>query len=176
MATLFVSRATGKMGAALSPLVEPAHVNTLQKANDVVRARLPQMAPTSVSERDPRTARLPKVPRQLAERLGYDMGLQLLNKFGGQQVPVPAKLTLVKGSVIARALGEEAARVMCELFAGQTVEVPTGRKIKGDCARQAILDHPGSNNEAARDLGFTRRWVRMVRNAPENCGSTMVVA
>ena len=127
------------------------------------RAPLPQSAP---SQRDPRLARLPQVPRQLAKRLGYDMGLLLMEKFGGQQVPVPLKPTLVKGSVIARAMGEEAALAMCELFAGSTLEIPTGSRLRSGDRRQAIIDHPGSHNEAAREFGVSRRWVRMVR-APQ---------
>jgi len=106
------------------------------------------------------------VPRLLAERLGYDMGLLLMKKFGGVQVSVPAKPTLVKGSVIARALGEEAALAMCELFGGGSVEIPTGSRLRRDDRRRAIIDHPGTNNEAARALGVSSRWVRMVRNDP----------
>jgi hypothetical protein len=145
-------------------LVTVSHPHNTKK--ELERARLPQLASSSVSERDPRTARLPKVPRLLAERLGYDMGMLLMKKFGGVQVSVPAKPILVKGSVIARALGEEAALAMCELFGGGSVEIPTGSRLRRDDRRRAIIDHPGTNNEAARALGVSSRWVRMVRNDP----------
>lgn len=112
---------------------------------------------------DPRIARLPKVARALAERLGYETGVQLLAKFGGRQISVPTKPSLVKGSRLARDLGENAACVISELFAGETLEVPKGDFSRGALLRAAILDHTGSANEVARDLNVTRRWVRMVR-------------
>ncbi|MEK7754525.1 MAG: Mor transcription activator family protein [Acidobacteriota bacterium] len=132
---------------------------------EFTRARLPQLAPpTSVREqRDPRTARLPKVPRALAKRLGYEVGLLLMTKFGGSLLSVPTSPTPAKGSVISRALGEAAARVMTELWGGESLEIPLGSKVKAADRRRAIIDHPGSHNEVAREFGVSRRWVRMVR-------------
>lgn len=120
------------------------------------RARLPQLAPSS----DPRTARLPKVPRALAERLGYDTGLLLMKTLGGTQVLVP---TTARSSVISRALGEDAARVMTELFGGSDIDIPLGTRFQSIEKREAILAHAGSSKAVARALGVTRRYVDMLR-------------
>lgn len=118
---------------------------------------------TLAAKSDPRIAQLPKVPRALAERLGYGVGLQLMAKFGGTQIRVPADANRVAVSVIARTLGEDAARVLCELHGGDSIEIPIGIRARSTGLRRAILEHPGSNNEVALELGVTRRWVRMVR-------------
>jgi len=116
------------------------------------------------SLRDPRIARLPKVPRALAKRLGYEAGLQLMAAFGGRQIRIPTKrFSLTSGNEIACVLGEEVAAIMADLFGGETIEIPKGSFLKADALRAAILAHPGSHNEAARDLGVSRRYVRMVR-------------
>lgn len=124
------------------------------------RARLPRLQPTSPGEgvasgasakRDPRIARLPKVARELAERLGYDAGVLLIEKFGGMQLSIPGP-SGAKCSRISRELGEEVARVVCELWGASRVDVPTGARIKSADLRQAINEHPGSHNEAARAL------------------------
>lgn len=103
------------------------------------------------------------MPRALAERCGYATALRLMEEFGGMQISIPTTPAALERSGLARALGEDAAKALFELCAGDTVEVPKGRGVKADARRRAILEHPGSNNEAARDLRLSRRWVRTVR-------------
>jgi hypothetical protein len=117
------------------------------------------------AQRDPRIARLPKVPRALAERLGFDTGWLLIAKFGGKQLAIPTTFTRRNGTVLTRALGEKAARVMAELFAGSTLEIPTGARFRSQDRRKAIALHRGSHGEVAASIGCTRRYVRMVRAA-----------
>jgi hypothetical protein len=83
--------------------------------------------------------------------------------FGGSQISLPTR-RCKKGSALVRALGEESVRVLIELFGGEDLEVPKGNP-RADALREAILEHSGSHNEVARELGISRRWVRMVRTA-----------
>lgn len=134
----------------------------MDDTRNVARAPLPQAAPSSGPKQDPRIALLPKVPGALAERLGYHMGLLLIEKFGGQTMRVPTHPE--RETVLSRALGEEAARLISELFGGESIEVPrVAKKLAATHLRRCILEHPGSNNEAARDLDVSCRYVRQVR-------------
>lgn len=117
------------------------------------------------AEADPRIARLPKAPRALAEKLGYAAGLRLMEQFGGRQLTIPGKITSSIGAVLSRALGDEAARVMVELFGPDTIEIPSGALLRSAALKEEIVNHRGSANEAARDLKVSRRYVRMVRDA-----------
>lgn len=129
------------------------------------REPFPQAAPSISPQLDARIVRLPKVPRALAERLGYDAGLLLMTKLGGSQLVVPKGPPTSGTSVLVQALGEAAALVLIELFGGSTLEIPRGASLDAEAKRDAILRHPGSHDAAARAFNVTNRWVRMVRAA-----------
>lgn len=114
--------------------------------------------------KDPRIAELPDVARQLAEELGYEMGLKLMIEFGGMQLAIP-KRPLPKRSKIWQVLGEDPAKVLSRLYGPGQIEVPIGASLKSASRNRAIVNHPGSHNQAARAFGVTRRWVREVRRA-----------
>lgn len=94
-----------------------------------------------------------------------------MNSLGGLQVKVPAKPPRAQRSIFARALGEEAARIMVELFGGCIIEIPNGARLRAEQRRAAILIHPGRHGEVARDIGVTRRWVRVVRASARKAAS-----
>lgn len=133
----------------------------------VVRESLPPIT------RDPRIARLPKVARRVAaEGAGYEQALELMKRFGGRQIAIPRKPRMgTRPSNIARVLGGDTAAVLCRLYGGETIDIPSYARerprpsLPPGALRQAICEHPGSHNEAARDLGVTRRYVRMVRGS-----------
>lgn len=117
-----------------------------------------------MTPRDPRIALLSGPARALAEELGYEIGQKLLIEFGGMQVPIP-KRPRPRTSRIWQVLGEDAAKVLSRLYGPGQIEVPIGSALKSAERCRAIVNHPGSHNEAARAFGVTRRWVRMVRRA-----------
>jgi hypothetical protein len=121
-----------------------------------------------MTTRDPRLALLSGAARSLAKELGYEMGEKLMIHFGGMQLQVPLKPR--RRHALWQQLGEDAARTMCRLYGGQQIEVPIGASLKAAQRCRAIVEHPGSHNQAARAFGVTRRWVRMVRRAGKSPG------
>jgi hypothetical protein len=124
------------------------------------------------SNEDPRTdgriGQLVGPARALAEALGYDMGLRLMTEFGGMRIDIP-KRPLPKW-VVWRALGEKAAKALCHHFGTRRIEIPVASRIARLARNHAIATHEGSHNEAARQFGVSRRWVKMVRRGAREQG------
>lgn len=127
-------------------------------------------AAASSAASDPRIALLRGAARALAEELDFEAAELLMRHFGGMQITVPIRPR--KASPLLRLLGREVATVMSRLYGGEQIDVPMplGRRMEAAARMRAIQEHPGSHNQAARDFGCTRRWVRMVRKASKSIG------
>lgn len=146
----------------------PAPSANSTRANSTdARPPVAELTPSATdhAKADPRIARLPKVPRALAERLGYAAGVQLMEKFGGTILSIPKGGHADAGSTLLNALGAEATRVLIELFGSSNMEIPSGAVLRSAARKQEIISYQGSANEAARAFGVSNKWVRMVRRA-----------
>jgi len=64
---------------------------------------------------------------EIAAGIGEPLPWALVDRFGGQEIWVPAADGLEPGHPIAMALGLDAARAFCRRFEGPRFLVPTGR-------------------------------------------------
>ncbi len=119
--------------------------------------------------RDPRIEQLVGPAKALALELGYDMGVRLMTEFGGMQLSIP-KRPLPRSSKIWQVLGADAAKALSKLYGPGPIEVPVASRLARLARNHAIATHEGSHNEAARQFGVTRRWVKMVRRGSRQQG------
>ena len=99
----------------------------------------------------------------LCERFGEGAADKLIEEFGGQEFIVPRKSA---GSSLEKALGQEIAAAIVEKHSGCLLAVPSsvGLLNKASRIRHTVADNPElSNNELAKKLGVTSRWVREIR-------------
>lgn len=107
--------------------------------------------------------RMPEIMRRVAEELGVDAAVRLIDVLGGKDVFVPSK---AEGSPLAEQVGIEIATVLCEEWPGIKIEVPNGKIWRAHRRRLAILSNPRkTTNELAEELGVTTRQVRYLRAA-----------
>lgn len=102
----------------------------------------------------------------LIELLGAPTAGRLLDALGGQaSVYVPRAGRLDADHRLARAIGLEAARLMCAAYAGEYIELPIARDLRAANLRARIhqgLTDGRSHAQIAAELRITERYVRMV--------------
>jgi len=111
---------------------------------------------------------MPEIMRHVAERLGVDAAVRLIEEPGGKAVCVPPK---VRGSPLAELVGIEIATVLCEEWPGIRIDISNGGIWRAQNWRAhkrsfAVLSSPRkSTNELADEFGITARHVRNIRAA-----------
>lgn len=105
---------------------------------------------------------LPGILGELQRRGLGGEALKLAQAWGGTKRYIPAKVTA--DSEICRIISPEAAQVLAEAFGGRHHDIPLAAGV-GDkkAALRRIAAEEGST-AAARAVGCTARYVRMVRN------------
>lgn len=109
---------------------------------------------------------LPDSMREIAELVGVEGVLALIERWGGVWVHVPHPDNLHAAHPLVLALGAEPARRMAERYPGERVEVPIGHGYAAALLAAevaAATDRGESEAQIARRLGITARWVRELR-------------
>ncbi len=99
---------------------------------------------------------------EIAEVIGTAAALHLVDAYGGTVCYVPVS-AVDPAHRLVQAIGPEAAALLVARYGGEKLEVPVLRSARA--RKTLIATAEGSAAEIARQLGVTRRWVRMVRNA-----------
>jgi len=99
----------------------------------------------------------------LEELLGKEAAAKLVESFGGRDLYIPEKV--YDSHIITKTIGRDAMSILCFHHAKENVEIPKG--IKDKKPRVLALINKGiSKSEAARRVGVSTRYVRMVTNTP----------
>lgn len=107
---------------------------------------------------------LPISVRDIAETLGIEVVIKLVQHFGGTRFMVPKKL---KPHHQINVLGEEKAQAFCDYLGGEQIEIPRRLKKNPVTARQITdLEKQGLTRvQIARKLGVSLRHIRRTSNA-----------
>lgn len=117
-----------------------------------------------------------KVVRDLIQAIGVGDTLEILSRWGGRTLRVPAKVT--RSDALALTMGYTAATRLVDAFGGQELEVPLERKALLDFRNQAIAAEVanGASHEAvALRYGLTRRGVAKVLSSVSERPATALV-
>lgn len=107
------------------------------------------------------TAGWPARLLEVAEVIGADSALLLVEKFGGIRVYVPSQEMLHHSHHLARELGWDKALTLCQAWGGEHIDVPTLYYAKAK--KQRIVNAIGSNRAIAIRFGVTEAYVRKLR-------------
>ena len=98
---------------------------------------------------------LPMSMLEIAETIGFDSAVVLMDNFGG--------IVALEKHKIARLIGLENYKKLCKNFGGQRLFIPRGayRRLK----KSLIIEADGniSNRQLCRILGVTERYVLKVK-------------
>ena len=111
-------------------------------------------------------ARIDDLPASLvdvAETLGLQVALSLIQNFGGLEVKFPTHPRA--DHPVIKALGEEDGYALCEFLGGQQIYVPHARPARSMLAEVRKLEARGMTRaEIARALRNSQRYVRRLTN------------
>ena len=110
---------------------------------------------------------LPRLAREMAEVLGLELTLTILQSIGGCKIKVPRHPA--SRHRLTQWVGPEAARAMAEHFGGEELELPRIEVTLHRRARATVMTDLRAGrittNQAARLLCLTHRRVRQIRSA-----------
>jgi len=110
---------------------------------------------------------LPLSMVELAETLGLQIALSLIQNFGGQDIKWPVRPR--PDHPVIKALGERDGLAVCEYLGGSPLYIPHGRPGRVSAARIAALEAAGLDRAGiARALGVSARHVRRVANRSDD--------
>lgn len=98
---------------------------------------------------------------EVAEVIGADSALLLVEKFGGISVYVPSPEMLRRDHHLVRELGWDKAMTLCQARGGEHIDVPTLYYARAK--KQRIVNAVGSNRAIAMRFGVTEAYVRKLR-------------
>ena len=109
-------------------------------------------------------SKLPASIRDIAEALGLEIVIKLVQHFGGVELRIPHKLHADHKLMV---LGEEDAQALCAFCPEDTILVPISLNPRVTVARIRELEGRGLKRwQIARELGVTQRHIRRKANAP----------
>lgn len=106
---------------------------------------------------------LPNSLQDIAETLGLNVALKVIEHFGGQEIKFPVRVR--DDHEVCQALGKEDAAALCQFLGGSLIYVPhmrARRSIRLDVL--ALEDAGRERREIARILGVSQRHVRRMAN------------
>lgn len=110
-------------------------------------------------------SQLPGSVRDIAETLGLDVVIRLVDHFGGCEIYIPDQ---IKPDHPLMALGETAARALVEYCPRDRINVPKSLNPKPTASTIEDLENRGlTRNQIARELNITQRHVRRVANGED---------
>lgn len=95
---------------------------------------------------------LPKIVQQLADCIGLEAALRIVQKWGGRRLWVPAK----PNEILIQTLGEEAAHMLCKEFAGLYSTIPRCAELLR-AQRDADIRKRHADGESAAELAAAYR-------------------
>lgn len=108
---------------------------------------------------DPRL--LPETAQQLVELLGVEPALVLIRALGGVRVHIPKHFS--KGHKLTALLGEDAAKVLMDMYAGEALVVPKCEQLIRYQQVKALLDAGTPAGQIALATGYTERHIYKIR-------------
>ena len=111
---------------------------------------------------DYRAEDLPDSLQEVCEVIGFKATLALVDQWGGKQLTIPAKITLVHP--IVEAIGIDAAIKLSWAYPGIRLSVPACKSMERAAKLRAlaVARRSGHTIEDLADMfGWTRRWVEM---------------
>lgn len=106
---------------------------------------------------------LPASVRDIAETLGLEIVIRLVEHFGGVELRIPHKLHPDHKLMV---LGLDHAQALCEYCPGDTILVPVSLTARTNSKSVQDLEDKGLKRwEIARELGITQRHVRRLANS-----------
>lgn len=114
-------------------------------------------------------ARLADIPTSLidvAEQLGLQVVVDLIEHFGGLEVKFPVRPRA--DHPIIKALGEDAGHALCEFLGGQSIYVPHNRAGSTKADVLALEARGLDRGEIARLLRISQRHVRRIANRQDD--------
>lgn len=110
-------------------------------------------------------SQLPLSVRDIAETLGLDVVIKLVDHFGGCELFIPSQL---KPDHPLMALGEEAAQALVGYCPKDRIDVPKSLNPRPTASTIEVLESRGlTRNQIARELNITQRHVRRVANGKD---------
>lgn len=116
----------------------------------------------------------------LAEYLGIETALRLVETLGGCDIVVPKGQTGVTWDRLVRAIGEDEARRMTEIFGGEKLYIPLNRAGWTAAKREWVRMQRAAGrsideiaDEAVFGQRHTRRWVRRMLAATDEMARQM---
>ncbi|MEN2979971.1 hypothetical protein P7L78_09125 [Tistrella bauzanensis] len=106
---------------------------------------------------------LPASLVDVAEALGVDVALALMDLYGGQDIQIPRRPRA--DHPVIKALGAEVGYALCHYLGGGRIYVPHGRQRRS--ARRDVLTLQAAGRtrrEIAILLGFSERHIRRMAN------------
>lgn len=98
----------------------------------------------------------------VAEHCGVKAAVVMINSFGGRALMVPVKQKTPLFSELRKTVGEDTARTIYEVFAGDTITIPTRRAIL-----PMILPQIPTNNDSiarlTRDFRVNRSTIYRIK-------------
>lgn len=106
---------------------------------------------------------LPASVRDIAETLGLEIVIKLVEHFGGVELRIPHKL---HDSHKLMVMGIDHATQLCEYCPEDTIFVPVSLNARPNTRTVQQLEDQGLKRwEIARELGITQRHVRRLANS-----------
>lgn len=106
---------------------------------------------------------LPASIRDIAETLGLEIVIKLVEHFGGVELRIPHKLHDKHKLMV---LGLDHAQALCEYCPEDTILVPVSLTARPNTKTVQQLEDQGLKRwEIARELGITQRHVRRLANS-----------
>lgn len=102
---------------------------------------------------------LPVVYRQIAQRVGLELALDVARQLGGTRLHVPAR-AMTRAHVLARCYGLDRARAIAAALEPGTYELPTARTVVGRHDARQLRQQGLAVREIARRIGRAERTVK----------------
>lgn len=117
---------------------------------------------------------MPKSYKFIAETIGVEAALHLIETYGGTVIFVPSKHALTINHDIARVIGLNKLHILAAQFGNTTLEIPKGNPILLAVRNYQIreLAKKETKPKLARKFNLTLRTIRSIVNKP--AGQTSV--
>jgi hypothetical protein len=101
---------------------------------------------------------LPNSMQELAEKIGLEAVLKLVEVRGGRRVTVPKVAS--NESWLFRLVGENSCVQLCQIYGGENIEIPICNVAKQRANVAEFIHEGGSTTEAAKTFDMTLRGIR----------------
>ena len=116
---------------------------------------------------------MPKSYKLIAQIIGVEPALHLIDAYGGTIIFIPSKHALNINHDISRVIGLTSLQKLADQFGNTTLEIPKGNPILLAVRNHHIceLAKRESKPKIARKFNLTLRTIRSIVNSPKNLSS-----